>query len=83
MLIGSNTALAQKHVSEVSIDCFGEVMKYEFEKPVIVDTRHPATEEDIIAYCKGLSEQPLDNLIGKLKLFSEKNNLDNWLYYQL
>jgi hypothetical protein len=83
LLIGTNTALAQKQVNEVSIDCFGEVMKYEFEKPVIVDTRHPATEDDITAYCKGLSEQHLDDLIGKLKLFSEKNNLDNWLYYQL
>lgn len=83
LLLGSHSALAQKLVSEVSIDCFGEVMNYEFDKPVVVDTRHPATEDDIIAYCKNLSEQPLSDLIVKLKTFSDKNNLDHWLYYQL
>jgi hypothetical protein len=83
LLLGSKSTLAQKQVSEVSIDCFGEVMTYKFEKPVIVDTRPPGTEEDIIAYCKNLSEQPLQDLIGKLKTFSEKNHLDHWLYYQL
>jgi hypothetical protein len=79
----SNTVHAQKLVSEVSIDCFGEVMKYEFEKPVIVDTRHPATEQEIISYCKDLSKQPFPDLIVQLKKFSEKNHLDHWLYYQL
>jgi hypothetical protein len=82
-LFANLNGIAQKQVSYVSIDCFGEVMKHDFPEPIVVDTVHPASEEDIISYCDKLDKQPLAELVSRLKIFSEKNNLDNWLYYQL
>ncbi|HLO82049.1 MAG TPA: hypothetical protein VK166_13870 [Chitinophagaceae bacterium] len=79
----SNAVLAQKKVSQVSIDCFGEVLKYDFAAPVVVDTIHPDDEAAIKAYCHKLAQQPFTDLIANLKQFSEKNRLDDWLYYQL
>jgi hypothetical protein len=80
----SITALGQKQIKEVSIDCFGEVMKYEFETTLLVDTNHPGSEEEITTYCRQLAkEKNLDRLVDEIKLFSQKNHIDNWLYYQL
>lgn len=75
---------AQKRVQAVSIDCFGEVLQHEFPTPVVVDTGHPNSEEEIVAYCRALeSEGSYAGLVKDLQYFSKKNQLDNWLFYQL
>lgn len=83
MVLSVSAIFGQKQVDHVSIDCFGEVMEYRFETPVTVDTEHPATAEQIQAYCRKMANPGLGKLVQKLKQFKEKNRLDDWLYYQI
>ncbi|HSF45161.1 MAG TPA: hypothetical protein VLA58_04095 [Chitinophagaceae bacterium] len=82
--VWSVSAWGQKQIKEVSIDCFGEVMKYEFATTLLVDTNHPESEEELMAYCRQLAnDNKLNQLVSELKNFSQKSHIDNWLYYQL
>lgn len=83
-LFTSATVLAQRHIHSVRVDCFGEIMDYRFNEPVVVDTGNPYNQDLIESYSNKLvSENAFGGLIYELDAFRKKHRLDDWLYYQL
>ncbi len=82
LLMAAN-GFSQKKVDHVLIDCFGEVMHYQFPTPINIDINHPSTEKEISEYCRNIPDSTFSGLVSQLKIFRDKLKIDDWLYYQL
>lgn len=73
----------QRKVDKLVLDCFGEVLNYNFSPAITIDDKPPVNENGIVEYCKRINDSDFKDLIFKLQDFKSRANLDDWLYYQI
>ena len=81
MWLGSFQLQAQ--IREIRLNAFGDSLQYTFSETFAVRDLNNCAQNDLMAYIRQMEHPELRQLTEKLVAFKQKNQLDDWLYYQL
>jgi hypothetical protein len=73
----------QAQIREIRLNAFGDSLQHSFSQTFTVRDLNTCGENDLMAYIREMEHPELKQLAKTLMGFKQKNQLDDWLYYQL
>lgn len=77
------TLATRAQVREIRLNSFGDTLQHRFSEAFAVRDLNNCGQSDLMAYIRQMEHPELRQLTEKLMDFKQKNQLDDWLYYQL
>jgi len=76
-------ALANDQPQKISFDFYGDTIELRVNESVQVPFRMPITPSSIAAFYNGMQQADFTGVTNALKSYSERQQPDDWLFYQL
>ena len=74
---------SQAQVSVIRLNSFGDSLQFSFSPGFSVKELNNCEDKDIQTYTEEMDHPDMQALTSELNAFKKKNQLDDWLYYQL